>query len=114
MQNEDYKQKCEYRIVDELEKELSRIREANEDLSGDKREDYLQNILSIDKTLEFKITLSWGGPADYFIISADPDNREIVDIRYQFQDWFDGAERTLTGENFSLVEDFFSFVLEYV
>jgi len=46
------------------------------------------------KTLE----LSWGGPADGFIFFEDGE------IRYYFQDWSDGAERTLSGKDREILE----------
>lgn len=44
------------------------------------------------------ITLSTGGPADFFEIDWSEDNKAWVGGRYVFQDWFDGANRSISAE----------------
>lgn len=58
----------------------------------------------------FRYQLSWGGPSDEFRIYAE--GREYhwnVDrIEYWFLDWFDGATRQLSGDDYKLIEEIFS------
>ena len=63
----------------------------------------LDNLpLAIDKRTIFKIELSTGGPADWFEVQLD-DEGYLVTIEYHFADWFDHAERELSGEEFDIV-----------
>lgn len=43
---------------------------------------------------EYRIGLSWGGPADGFNVTVDEDGT-IVEGEYYLEDWFDGARRSL-------------------
>lgn len=43
-----------------------------------------------------RVELSTGGPADWLEAQIDDDG-DILRIEYVFQDWFDGARRTLDG-----------------
>ena len=52
----------------------------------------------------FRYQLSWGGPADEFRFYTDPGFK-ILRVSYAFMDWFDGAERTLTGKALDLLSD---------
>ena len=52
----------------------------------------------------FRYQLSWGGPADEFRFYTDPGFK-LNRVVYVFQDWFDGAERTLTGKALDLLSD---------
>lgn len=45
----------------------------------------------------FRYQLSWGGPGDEFRFYANPD-LSCHRIEYWFLDWFDGAERMLSGK----------------
>lgn len=54
----------------------------------------------------FRWQLSWGGPSDEFRFYANPDI-SIHRIEYWFLDWFDGAYRTLEGNDFELLEKVF-------
>lgn len=61
----------------------------------------------------FRYQLSWGGPSDEFRIYANQVKFgwEVYRIEYWFMDWFDGASKTLHGEDFkfmkNLIEQFF-------
>lgn len=46
--------------------------------------------ISLEKTYEIKIELSWGGPSDYIEALVDEDG-EIINAKYHFADWFDHA-----------------------
>jgi len=56
-----------------------------------------------------KWCLSWGGPADYFLIEYTKSSNhgwwEITDIQYSFQDWFDGALLTPCADDYELMEE---------
>lgn len=102
--------KCSERLPKELEKRLKEIREALED--EEKYDEYFEGILGISKRIVFTVDLSWGGPADGFIITVDPETREIEEIEYYFHDWFDGATKKLEGEEFELVSEMFNYLAE--
>jgi DnaJ-class molecular chaperone len=57
----------------------------------------------------FRYQLSWGGPSDEFRIFAlkESDEWNLYRIEYWFMDWFDGASRRLTGEDYDLIEEIF-------
>ncbi|MDV2988821.1 MAG: hypothetical protein ACRKGH_09240 [Dehalogenimonas sp.] len=54
----------------------------------------------------FRWQLSWGGPADEFRFYMD-ENLDAVEIEYWFLDWYDGASRSLSGENYALLNEIF-------
>lgn len=101
---------CKDRIEAELKDRLADISEATD--SEEKREEFDGQILSVDKKIVYRVCLSWGGPADYFDIELDPEGREIVRISYIFQDWFDGAERELAGQEFDTVASMFDYLTQ--
>lgn len=74
--------------IDELREEvLDRIRQAAQ-----------ENLLSVEKITTYKLCLSWGGPADYFELDWDQESKSWNGGRYIFQDWFDGATRSISAE----------------
>jgi hypothetical protein len=66
-----------------------------------------EDLLSVDKTVTYRLCLSWGGPADYFELDWSPHNGEWRGGRYLFQDWFDGASRALTLEQVEQIAELF-------
>jgi hypothetical protein len=128
---EDHRPTCEDRIDAELELELERIRQAQAwQRISDKGEDKLEEIEeevgvtpddswdkeTVDDYIEgileatalhtvYRVGLSWGGPADGFLVYVDPKDKTIDKIEYYFQDWFDEATRALSGSSFDLVEE---------
>lgn len=54
----------------------------------------------------FRYQLSWSGPlcSDEFRFYVDPDLR-LDRVEYWFLDWFDGASRTLEGEDRALLAE---------
>jgi hypothetical protein len=52
--------------------------------------------LDVKKVHKVTLELSTGGPADR--IEFEVDNGHIGDVVYIFQDWFDGARKTLFNE----------------
>ena len=81
--------------------------DVEENCDAESRDSYWQGILSIDTQLMFRVQLSTGGPGDQFEIYVDPQDHEISHIDYRFLDWFDGAERRLTGTDFDLAVEMF-------
>ena len=57
-----------------------------------------QDLLSVEKIKSYKLCLSAGGPADYFELDWSEDSEAWVGGRYVFQDWFDGANRSISAE----------------
>ena len=112
MQTTTEQKTCQQRISEKLRDRLDGIKEAME--SEDKREELDQSILSVEKSIVYEVLFSWGGPADFFKIYVNPKEREIDRITYHFQDWFEGAERNLTGKDFDLVADYFSYLADEV
>jgi hypothetical protein len=91
--------KCNCTDTDETERD-----------AGESRDSYMDGLLEITPKITFKVGLSWGGPADGFYITVDPVDRSIDRIEYYFQDWFDGAVRTLSGDDFDTVSKMFDFL----
>lgn len=80
----------------------------NDSDMGETIDDYTEGILSIDKKTIVTVQLSWGGPADKFEVEID--DGEIGDIWYVFQDWFDGARRRLTGDDYDTVRQMLDYL----
>lgn len=57
-----------------------------------------ESVLSIDQVTTYKVCLSWGGPADYFELDWSTEARTWIGGRYLFQDWFDGARRSISAD----------------
>lgn len=55
-----------------------------------------------------RVDLSTGGPADWFEVTLDDDGQPDH-IAYIFQDWFDGARRSLSGDEFDAAWAFLSY-----
>lgn len=62
------------------------------------RESALKNLLSLERIKSYKLCLSWGGPADYFELDWSEESKAWIGGRYVFQDWFDGANRTISAD----------------
>ena len=90
---------CEARIDEHLESRIETLTEAMEEEEHDPNE----LVLCVDKETVYKVHLSTGGPADFLSVYVD-DNKDITRIDYHFQDWFDGAVRTLHGDDFDTAE----------
>ena len=105
---------CEERIDEKLTSRIDEFREALEE-NGENEDfdliDWLNdNALAYEKDPKYRakrLELSWGGPADGFIFFEDGD------IVYYFQDWFDGAERELDGEDYNIMREFYDYALNY-
>lgn len=58
----------------------------------------------------WRYQLSWGGPSDEFRFygeSLDDYTVRLDRIEYWYMDWFDRASKTLTGDNYTLMESLF-------
>lgn len=98
---------CEDRIQENLEDRLKDIKDILQ--ADDPIEKLNEEALSWNG---YKLELSWGGPADGFLFARDNENN-AVNIRYYFQDWFDGAEVTLYGADFDLLEQLYNTCLNF-
>jgi len=74
------------------------------------RERALESLLSLDRIKCYKLCLSYGGPADYFELDWCEESKAWVGGRYVFQDWFDGATRTISTETVEQLADLFAIV----
>lgn len=63
------------------------------------RERACESLLSVEKIKCYKLCLSFGGPADYFELDWSEDSECWVGGRYVFQDWFDGANRSISASS---------------
>jgi len=57
-----------------------------------------------------QVQLSWGGPADGFIVEMDAE-LDIIRVCYYFQDWFDYAERFLSPNQMMSFSEVYSEIL---
>ena len=82
---------------------------------SDQYDSYMQGVLEISPLhIVYRVGLSTGGPADGFYLYVDPEDKTIDNIEYYFQDWWDGAKRTLMGDELNMVRDMFEPHLEIV
>lgn len=100
---------CEQRIGAELEWRMQELRRCLDDEAA--LEEYRESILEVEKAITYRVLLSWGGPSDFFVVHVDPGDRQITRIEYCFQDWFDGATRTLGGEDHDVAVQFFEWLV---
>ena len=61
------------------------------------------DVLSIEKSVVTRIQFSWGGPSDAMLLTWKEDESLVygwyIDkMEYEFQDWFDGARRTIDDQ----------------
>ena len=92
---------CEQRIDDHMKDRLEWLNpdmaEWNDDKIDEHTEEIYDSILSIETRKTYRVCLSWGGPADYFEFDFDAEG-ELIEGRYLFQDWYDGATRKLESD----------------
>ena len=113
---------CEEKIEAELEKVLQTFRKAmesadendgkvviNEDEEYEDIYEWIDTyVLAYEDDPHYRakrLQLSTGGPEDFFLFFEDGD------IEYHFLDWFDGASRKLSGEDYELMKRFYEEVL---
>jgi hypothetical protein len=73
----------------------------------DRAEDAQRRIdeypLAVTFAYSVRVDLSTGGPADFLVAEVSPEG-DVLRITYHFQDWFDGASRSLGGPDFDAAE----------
>jgi hypothetical protein len=100
---------CEHRIDHQLEDRIVELRSLMERVNEDDEEAYEEMNTMVLGSFVRKIvtlTLSWGGPADYLDFHLDPHGN-LLRVVYRFEDWYDGASRTLSGTELSVMTDMF-------
>lgn len=76
-------------------------------------ETYQDGVLEITRLpVRYRVLLSWGGPSDGFILELDDAGQEIERAFYFYQDWFDGAEVELFGDDLKAVCQMFGYLAE--
>jgi hypothetical protein len=97
---------CEQRLPDHLAGRLADIRAILAREDPDEGDDELPSLneYGLGSTVRYaiKVELSTGGPADY--ITATVDGGDVVNAQYHFADWFDHAEKGLSGDELATVE----------
>jgi hypothetical protein len=97
---------CEQLIGGRLESRIEDIEslfERMNDSDESAYEELNEAVIGVDIKKVVTFTLSWGGPADYFDFVFDAED-DLVEIIYKYQDWFDGARRRLSGNDYDIVE----------
>jgi len=110
----DQEKKCEERIDEELTgrvKELKRILKMKDEERASQEIENISLSFGEDPLYRaMKWELSYGGPADGFMFF------ENGTIQYYYQDWFDGAVRDLTSQDYKVLREiwyrFFDGMLE--
>jgi hypothetical protein len=86
--------------------ELRELNDAHDDATWEEHEP-----LSVETKKVTTILLSWGGPSDWYEVTQD-ESGTIERISYHYADWFDHAERPLSGQDEELAEAVLSRYLE--
>lgn len=122
MQNDSCEQRVDAHLQSRLE-DLGRLwtsycdGDETDDSSGSLCEnglcfDYVAPFTFCDqREAYFRYQLSWGGPGDEFRFYANPDF-SCHRIEYWFLDWFDGAQRTVSGDAEKLLLDIWQWFCE--
>jgi len=103
--NTTKEQTCEERIESQLANLEESVTDILKGYRGEKEgqdsdegfEEWNDFPLSVETRKETKIQLSWGGPSDF--LSVVHDGTDIFTVTYHFQDWFDGASRSVDGDS---------------
>lgn len=97
---------CEQKIDEELRRLMADVREMAQAEDRDKWIDENGDPLDAIGISKYKVIqyqMSWGGPSDEFEIWIDLEAKTIERIIYIYMDWYDGARREVTGEDFDLL-----------
>ena len=87
---------CEQRIdshLEALEADITEVLSAYYEGEEDGFEAWNNYPLAVSTRTITKIELSWGGPSDF--LKVEHEGAKIYAVTYHFQDWFDGATRTV-------------------
>jgi len=87
--------------------ETANLEELREEVMEVIRERAWESLLSLEKLRTYKLCLSWGGPADYFELDWCEESKCWNGGRYIFQDWFDGATRSISAEQAEQLAELF-------
>lgn len=109
---------CEERIDQSLGGTLTDLRRLWKDYQrGEDEEGIHEYGLSLDYvapgTFEeqdegyLRYQLSWGGPSTEFRIYFSPGASRPYRVEYWYLNWFDGASRTMRGEDFEFLTELF-------
>jgi hypothetical protein len=71
-------------------------------------EEARNTLLSVEHIHTYKLCLSYGGPADFFELHWSKGCNGWMGGRYLFQDWFDGAERSISSEEAEQLAEVFA------
>lgn len=118
----DREQSCEERISSHLAGRLDDFRQFSRrgesavdaedwDSADEISEEQWSYPLGVSVQRVVRVDLSTGGPGDWFEIVVDDDGL-AERITYHFNDWFDHAERVLSGAEFDLAEQFLAQFVE--
>jgi hypothetical protein len=125
MRGSERNQSCEARVDLELKDRLTNLKRlwtAYCDGSDDEQDESITDYgLGFDyvpartfcgqREAYFRYQLSCGGPSDEFRFFVNPD-LSCHRIEYWFLDWFDGANRVLTGEDDQLLSELWEWFRE--
>lgn len=105
---------CEQRIDAELQDRIAQFNAWQQGPEADEESDdpQLPDPLSIDKHITYNVLLSTGGPADGFRLTFDPESGDLIRGEYYFQDWFDGATRTLSDADADMIAEAYGIYVE--
>lgn len=105
-------QTCEERIDEQFENTMEEIDDALR--SSDKMDEFMEDILEFTPSVTVKVLLSTGGPADWIEleVSKGKHGYEIDGAVYHFSDWYDHAERRITGSELDKVTSMFEAYVE--
>jgi hypothetical protein len=92
---------CQERIDAALADRLAELRDLSESEDDGQWEEH--QPLSVETKNVTIILLSWGGPSDWYEVTQD-ERGAIERISYHYANWFDHAERPLTGQELELAE----------
>jgi len=85
---------CEERIDEKLQALEEDVEQPLQHYyDGDHEGEWNNYPLAVSTRQETKIELSWGGPSDF--LSVIHEGAEVISVTYHFQDWFDGAVRSV-------------------
>lgn len=91
------KKTCDQLISERLESRLADLLKDTSNMDDAQREEHQDElhsgVLGVTRTYTIDVLLSWGGPSDGF--EFDYRDGELVECRYYYKDWFDGASRVV-------------------
>ena len=93
--------------MDRLRRATARLNDSttSEQERDSLREEFENEVLSIEPLRALKITLSWGGPSDGYRLLFDEAGEQAQSGVYWYADWFTYAETPLSGEELRWVKD---------